>query len=103
MDSTAQTAPRAYDITNETAATGDAWIRPPKQPLGTTISSMKLHPRVKLGFETQTSPSDSDIINETAATGETCIQRPKQALVTQISSTKLHPRVTLGFDSPTSS
>ena len=84
MDSTAQTAPRAYDIINETAATGDAWIRPPKQPLGTTISSMKLHPRVTLGFETQTSPSDSDIINETAATGDAWIRQPKEALRTQI-------------------
>jgi len=35
MDSTAQTAPRDYDIINETVATGDAWIRQPEQPLGT--------------------------------------------------------------------
>ena len=83
---------------NETASTGDACIQRPKEALRTTISSMKLHPRVTLGFETQTSPSDSDIINETAGTGDAWIRQPKHPLGTQISSTKLHPRVTLGFD-----
>ena len=82
---------------------GDAWIRQPKQPLGTQISITKLHPRVTDGCDSQTSPSDSDIINEAAATGDAWIRQPKQPLGTQISSTKLHPRVTLGFDSPTSS
>ena len=102
MDSTARIDPSDSDIINETAATGDAWIRPPKQPLGTTISSMKLHPRVTLGFETQTSPSDSDIINETAATGDAGIPQHKHPLGTHISSTKLHSWVTHGFDSPNS-
>jgi len=100
MDSTAQTAPRDYDIINETAATGDAWIRQPKQALVTHISSTKLRPRVTLGFDSLRGPQDSDIINETAATGDAWIRQPKQPLGTQISSTKLHPRVTLGFNSP---
>jgi hypothetical protein len=56
LDLTAQTAPRDSDTINKTASTGDAWIRPPKQPLGTTISSMKLHPRVTLGFESPNKP-----------------------------------------------
>jgi hypothetical protein len=55
MDSTAKTAPRDYDIINETAATGDAWIQKPIQPLGTEISSTKMHPRVTLGFDNPTS------------------------------------------------
>jgi hypothetical protein len=56
MDSTAQTAPRDYDIIIETASTGDAWIRQPKQALGTQISSTKLHPRVTLGFDSPNRP-----------------------------------------------
>jgi hypothetical protein len=35
MDSTAQTATRDLEIINQTAVTSDAWIRQPKQPLGT--------------------------------------------------------------------
>ena len=64
MDSTAQTAPRDYDIINEIAATGAAWIRQPIQPLGTEISSTKLHPRVTHGFDSPTAPRDSEMINE---------------------------------------
>ena len=79
MDSTARTDPSDSDIINETAATGDAWIRQPKQPLVTQISSTK-----------------------TAATGDAWIRQAKEALRTQIASTKLHPRVTLGFDIPNS-
>jgi hypothetical protein len=56
MDSTTLTAPRDYDIINETAATGDAWIRKPIQPQGTEISSTKMHPRVTLGFDSPNSP-----------------------------------------------
>jgi hypothetical protein len=78
MDSTAQTTPRDYDIINETASTGDAWIRQPIQPLGTEISSTKLHPRVTLGFNSPNSPRDSEMINE------------------------LLSRMTDGFDSPNS-
>ena len=103
MDSTAQTAPRDYDIMNETASTGDAWIRHPKEALVTHISSTKLRPQMTLGFKSLKRPKDSDIINVTAATGDAWIRQPKQPLGTQISSTKLHPWVTLGFDSPTSS
>ena len=79
MDSTAQTDPRDYDIINETASTGDAWIRQPTE-----------------------APTDSDIINETPSTDDAWIRQPKHPLGTQISSTKLHPRVTHGFDSPNS-
>jgi len=103
MNSTAQTDPSDSDIINETASTGDAWIRQPKQALVTHISSTKLRPRVTLGFDSPKRLSDSDIINETEATGDAWIRQHKQPLGTQISSTKLHPRVTLGFDSPTSS
>ena len=34
MDLTAQTAPAASEIFNETASTGDAWFRQRKQPYG---------------------------------------------------------------------
>jgi hypothetical protein len=55
MDLTFHTAPRDTDIINETVATGDAWIRRPKQPLGTQISSTKLLRRVMLGFDSANS------------------------------------------------
>jgi len=35
MDSTAQTAPRDSHVINETATMDDAWLRQPKQPVGT--------------------------------------------------------------------
>jgi hypothetical protein len=41
MDSTAQTAPAALEIFNETASTGDAWIRQLKEPMWATKSSTK--------------------------------------------------------------
>jgi hypothetical protein len=56
MDSTAQTDPRDYDIINETASTGDAWIRQPKEALRTEISLTKVHPRVTLGFDSPNKP-----------------------------------------------
>jgi hypothetical protein len=56
IDSTAQTAPRDSEIINETIPTGDAWIRQPKQPLGTQKSSTKLLPRVTHGFDTANRP-----------------------------------------------
>jgi hypothetical protein len=56
MDATSQTGPRDYDIINETAATGDAWIRQPIQPLGIEISSKKLHPWVTYGFDSPNNP-----------------------------------------------
>jgi len=93
MDSTAQTAPRDYDIINEPASTGDAWIQRPKQALVTQISSTKLRPRVMLGLRND---------QRTAVTDDGWIRQPKEPLGTQISSTKLHPRVTLEFDSPNS-
>jgi len=73
MDSTTQRGVKDYDIIYETAATGDAWIRQPKEALRTQISSTKLHPRVTLGFDSQIAPRDSDIINETASTGDAWI------------------------------
>jgi hypothetical protein len=42
MHSTAQTAPAASEIFNETASTGDAWIRLRKQPMGPQKSTTKL-------------------------------------------------------------
>jgi hypothetical protein len=51
MDSTAQSAPVASEIINETASTGGAWIRQRKQSLGTQKSSTKLVPRVPHGFD----------------------------------------------------
>ena len=56
VDLTAQTAYVASEIINETASTGDAWIRHRKQPLGTHKSSMKLLPRVTHGFDSAISP-----------------------------------------------
>jgi len=68
MDSTAQTAPADSkiiienwftpdsEIINETASTGDAWIRQRKQPLGTRKSSTKLLPQVTHGFDSTNSP-----------------------------------------------
>jgi hypothetical protein len=79
MHSTAQTAPRDSEIINEllpwvmlgfespnspkglryhqgNAVMADAWIRHPKQPLETLISSTKLHPRVTHGFDNPKSP-----------------------------------------------
>jgi hypothetical protein len=41
MDSTAQTAPAALEIVNETVSTGDQWIRQRKQPLWAMKSSTK--------------------------------------------------------------
>jgi len=56
LDGTAQTAPLASQIINETASTGDAWIRQREQPLGTTKSSTKLLRRVTHGFYSAISP-----------------------------------------------
>jgi len=51
-----QTAPRVSEIINQTAATGDAWIRQQKQPLGSPKSLTKLLPRVTHGFNSANSP-----------------------------------------------
>jgi hypothetical protein len=56
MDSTAQTALEAAEIINETAYTGDEWIRQCKQPLWPQKSSMKLLPQVMHGFHSANSP-----------------------------------------------
>jgi hypothetical protein len=65
MHSTAQTAPAASEIFNETASTGDACIRQRKQPLA------------------------SEIFNETASSGDAWIRQRKQPMAPQKSSTKL--------------
>jgi len=44
MDSTAQTAPAASEIFNETASTDNAWIRQRKQPMRLEKSSTKMLP-----------------------------------------------------------
>jgi hypothetical protein len=51
MDSTAQTADGASQIINETASTGEAWIRQRKLHMGPKKSSTKLLPRVTHGFD----------------------------------------------------
>ena len=56
MDSTAQTAHAGYEVINETASTGDAWIRQRKQPLRPPKSSSKVLPRGTRGFDSANSP-----------------------------------------------
>jgi len=56
MDSTDQTAPAASEIFNETASTGDAWIRQRKQPMWLQKSSSKVLPRVTHAFDSANSP-----------------------------------------------
>jgi len=122
MHSKAQTAPTASETLNETASTGDAWIRQRKLPIGPQKSSTKLLPRVTHAFDSanspcglrnlqrncfhwgrmhstvQTAPAASEIFNETDSTGDACIRQRKQPLRPQKSSTKLLPLVTHGFD-----
>ena len=81
MDSTAQRALVGYEIfkehsvaaeseiINETASTGDAWIRHSKQPMWQTVlgfqkASTKLLLRVTHAFESANSHVDLEIINE---------------------------------------
>jgi len=127
MDSTAETAPAASEIFNETGSTGDAWIRQRRQPLVPQKSSPKVLPRVTHGFDSahgpcglknlqrnyfhwgrmdstaETAPAVSEIFIETASTGDAWIRKRKQPLWLQKTSTKLLPRVTNGFDSAKSS
>jgi len=44
------------EIINETASTGDAWIRHSKQPMWPQKSSTKVLPRVTHGFDSANSP-----------------------------------------------
>jgi len=101
VDWTAQTAPKDSEIINQllsrvtrgfdspnspkglrnhqlTAVTGGAWIRQPKQPLGTQKSSTNCCHGLGLDWTAHTAPMDSEIINE------------------------LLSRVPRGFDSPNS-
>jgi len=80
MDSTAETAPAASEICNETASTGDAWIRQRKQPLWLQKSSTKLLARVTHAFDSTNSTRVSESINETASTGDACIRQRKQPM-----------------------
>jgi hypothetical protein len=89
MDSTAQTAPWASEIFNETGSTGDACIRQRKQPLRPQKSSTKLLPLVTHAFDSANSPSASEIFNETASSGDAWIRQRKQPMAPQKSSTKL--------------
>jgi hypothetical protein len=98
MDSTAQTAPVALEIFNETSFTGDAWIRQRKEHVRPQKSSPKVLPRVTHGFDTQTAPVALEIFNETVSTGDAWIHSRKQPLRPQKSSPKVLPRVTHGFD-----
>jgi len=56
MHLTAQTTPAAAEIFNETASTGDPWIRQRKQPMGLQKSSTKMLPRVTHAFDSANSP-----------------------------------------------
>jgi len=68
MDSTAQRAHVGFEIINknsvaaeseimnETASTGDAWIRHRKQPKWPQKSSTKVLPRVMHGFDSANNP-----------------------------------------------
>jgi hypothetical protein len=87
---------------NETASTGDAWIRQRKQPLRPPKSSKKLFPRVTHGFDSANSPATSKIFKETVSTGDAWIRQRKQPLRPQKCSTKLLPLVTHAFDSANS-
>jgi len=79
MHSTPQTARAALETFNETASTGDAWIRQRKLPIGPQKSSTKLLQLVTHAFDSANSP---------------CM--PEK------SSMKLLPRVTHAFDSANS-
>jgi hypothetical protein len=127
MDSTAQRALVDSKIINETASTGDAWIRQCKQPMWVTKPSKKTEslPTQKstrncfqgwhIDSTAQTTPMDSEIMNETASTADAWIRHRKEpmwamksstkpeSLRTQKPSTKLLPRVTHGFDSANNS
>jgi len=92
MDSTAQTALVDSEIINETAFTGDAWIRQRKKPLCPQKSSTKLLPRVTHGFDSANTP----LWTQKSST-------KTKSLPSQKSSTKLLPHVTHGFDSAKSS
>jgi len=102
MHSTAQTAPAASKIVNETVSTGDACIRQRKQPLRPLKSSTKLLPRVTHAFDSANSPCGPEIFNETVSTGDACIRQRKQPQRPLKSSTKLFPLVTHAFDSANS-
>jgi hypothetical protein len=90
MDSIAQTALRDSEIINETASTGDAWIRQRKEhmraqklstktkSLSSHKSSTKLLPRVMHGFQSTNNPWASQIINKTAFMGDSWIRQRKQ-------------------------
>jgi hypothetical protein len=75
--------PRDSDIINESAVTGVALLRLPKQPIGTQMSSTKLLSRVTHGLHSANSPWNRKIITETAAMGDAWIQKHKATLVTQ--------------------
>jgi len=114
MHSTAQTAPAASEIFNETASTGDAWIRQRKQPKGPQKSSTKLSRWrlenlqrncfhwLRMHSAAQTAPAALEIFNETASTGHAWIRQRKQPLGPKKSSMKLLQRVTHAFESANS-
>jgi len=114
MDSTAQRAHVGFEIINknsvaaeseiinETAFTGDAWIRHSKEPMWPQKSSTKVLPRVTHGFDSANSPAASEIFIETASTGDAWIRQRKQPLRPRKSSSKELPRGTHGFDSANS-
>jgi hypothetical protein len=114
MHSTAQPAPAALEIFNETASTGDAWIRQRKQHMAPQKSSTKLsrwrlenHQRNcfnggRMHSKAQTATAAPEIFIENVSTGDACIRQRKEPMRLQKSSTKLIPLVTHAFDSANS-
>jgi len=102
MHSTAQTAPAASEIFNETASTGDAWIRQRKQPLRPQKSSMKLLRRVTHAFDSANSPCGPRNLQRNCFHWWRKHWTAQTAHGLQKSSTKLLPRVTHAFDSANS-
>jgi hypothetical protein len=106
--------PWASEIFNETASTGDAWIRQRKQPLGlrnlqrNCFHGLHMHSTAQTAraaseiFNEIDSTAASEIFNETASTGDTRIRQRKQPMGPQKSTTKLLPLVTHSFDSANS-
>jgi len=55
-------SPCGLRIFNETASTGDAWIRQRTQPMGLQKSSTKILPRVTHAFDSANSPGGPRIL-----------------------------------------
>jgi len=68
--------------TTQTVVPSDAWIRQPKQPLGTLKSLIKLPSRVTDGLDSTISPLGLKNHQRTTVTGDAWIRQPKQPIGT---------------------